>query len=304
MDKLGVQFLREYLATHTFGSCNDYNFFDFYKIYSAIAVKSYEDLQASPQAFKEFILNNLKIMKLDGNINPNKIPGFLDQFVDKLSSEIRSSARKANIEFAKLTNELAPSKDAHILEVGSGTIPYASIKLAEFDKNVSSLDVDFMVSAEALKNMKVNPLTQKFKKDTPVDEYDFIVGKFPCEAIEPMVEACSKANKPYLIKLCNHPMSSASKYIIFLNDWRSVLPKIDPNVKFYGEYAFNIDATEEQIKKLIDFHENCIPENEKENRRSPTVFTSTVRYTENIPWFIPKDEKPANPNILQPGDYE
>ena len=167
--------------------------------------------------------------------------------------------------FAEAVLEISPTKpeNAHILDVGSGKVPYSSLAMATEAKKVSSMDKDFLFAIESLKAMNVDALDMYFDATTPVDDYDFVVGKCPCSAIPHIVAQCVKANKPYFMELCNCALPNR-KFYIRNNDfeesysWKNVLPDVDPNIKFFDNYAFNLDASPEQIKKIVDDINNSV----------------------------------------------
>ena len=167
--------------------------------------------------------------------------------------------------FAASVLEISPTKpeNAHILDVGSGRMPYSSLAMATEAKKVSSMDKDFLFAIESLKAMNVDALDMYFDANTPVDDYDFVVGKCPCSAIPHIVSQCVKANKPYFMELCNCALPNRRIYIRN-NDfeesysWKNILPDIDPNIKFFDNYAFNLDASPEQIKKIVDDIHNTV----------------------------------------------
>lgn len=99
--------------------------------------------------------------------------------------------------------------------------------------------------------MNVVGLQQYFDKKTPISDYDIIVGRAPCTAIKPIVESCSNENKPYFLLLCDCALPEAAKTDAETLGWEKILPVIDPHIRFHGRYAFNIDATPEQVKKII-----------------------------------------------------
>ena len=113
------------------------------------------------------------------------------------------------------------------------------------------MDSYFFLSQQALKCMNVIPLNQFMSEETDVSDYDIVVGRAPCSGIIPIVTACSRLNKPYIILLCDCKLPPQFKADTDSLGWENLLPKIDPNIKFHGQYAFNFEATPEQIKKLI-----------------------------------------------------
>ena len=189
--------------------------------------------------------------------------------------------------YAEIVKNLSPSKNSRILDVGTGTVPFSSILLGRDMPNISAMDEYFWFSDESLKNMNVTALKEYFTPKTPIDNYDMIVGRAPCTAIDSIVYLCSKYKKPYFIETCecNVPsldyfyrkwgisksspakqpewqeaMSSNFKWIVedidvdeldWMMGWQKTLPELDKNINFYGSYAYNVGESSENVEKLI-----------------------------------------------------
>ena len=113
------------------------------------------------------------------------------------------------------------------------------------------MDSHFYLSLQALKNMNVKGITEYFTNETDTSDYDLIVGRAPCSAIKPIVVACKKSNKPYIILLCDCALPAPFKADTESLGWENVLPDIDPNIRFYGQFAYNIDVAPEKIKDAL-----------------------------------------------------
>ena len=77
------------------------------------------------------------------------------------------------------------------------------------------------------------------------------------------------------------------------------MPDIDPNVKFYDNYAFNLDASPEQVKAVIDkIHGSIVQSRRFQVPASKLIIPSSeIVTTTNVStgeWkkFVPTDEKP------------
>ena len=154
--------------------------------------------------------------------------------------------------FAENINTIrSPKPLGHVLEVGAGHQPISSMYLTKYATRVSAMDSYFYLSQQALKNMNVIPITELMNENTNISEYDMVIGRAPCDAITHIVTACKKYNKPFIILLCDCKLDSSLMADTESLGWENVLPKIDPNVRFHGQYAYNFDAIPEQIKKIV-----------------------------------------------------
>lgn len=294
MDKLSEKFLKDYLSTHTYGAGADYDFDFLYKLYADLFVKSRQDLVESPKKFRDFVLANTHLITFDSHLDGDKILNSLMQFTNTLDGKIRSAFRIANSEFADMVKKLAPHGTKSLLDVGSGEIPATSIFFAEKFQDVTSMDYSIIFKQKTLKPLKVELRKEYFSESTDVSKFDFVVAKYPCSAIIPIVKACTRDGKPYLIKLCAHDVPS--KVPGYREDWREgwreTLPEFDDQIKFYDEYAYHIDLPEDEVKKIIDEHEARIPPVQKQSigKRNPTSFSFSNATISK--WFLATDEKP------------
>lgn len=294
MDKLGEAFMKEYLSQHTYGNFTEfyYNFDTLFKMFAALDIKTKEDLLTAPDRFKQFVLNNANLITVHEDIRGAMVLSSLNKTVTSLKSKIRSAFRISNTEFAEIVKQLT-SPNSKILDVGSGDIPASSIIIAETLGQATSMDTAINLPETTLERLGVEPKKQLFDKSTSVKGYDMVVGKYPCSAIVPIVTNCAKDGVPYIIKLCNHdiPIPNTPKYIVdWQQGWQSVLPDIDAYIKFYDEYAFNVDLPEEKVKQIIDEHEKNIPRFQKQ-QTNPEITFSKVSLTNPGSWFVAEDEK-------------
>ena len=252
MKKISEEFLKEYISKHIYADVLDYDMYKIFKIYSSLEITSDSNIMQAIEDFEKFWEENKKDIEC---LNPKDKPELeesIKQETSLLKIFISNSRTFAAKEFADIVHTISPSKDGKILDVGSGQYPYSSISLGQSEQNVYSMDRTFYISNQSLNAMNVNPVSCYFTANTPVDEYDFVVGRFPCSAIEHIVRNCVNANKPYFLQLCscNAPILENEPKFEWLR-WRDYLSSIDPNIKFLHSYAFNIDASPKNIHAVI-----------------------------------------------------
>ncbi len=231
-----------------------YDVFELYKLYSAVEIDSYDRIIDATNEFFDFLKSILPYTE------SRQAKCAVESAEKNICSEVSKLSRNTFEKiFAKIILELSPTKpeNSHILDVGPSEMPVSSLVLGQETKTVSAMDKEFIFAIESLKNLNVNAMETYFDENTPVDDYDFVVGRCPCSAIGHIVAMCAKQNKPYFLELCNCNVPNRKKYILDKNGqethtWKNVLPDIDPNVKFFEEYAFNLDASPEQVRKVID----------------------------------------------------
>ena len=294
MDKVSKEFLKEYLNTHTFGTDGDYDFTSLFKMFSAFEVKSLDDLIEAPNKYARFLLDNLKLIKSNDPIIISRHPVMVENARLNILSKIKSALGKPQQQFASIVSELSPNKkQSHILDVGSGQIPYSAMLFGKDFETASTMDTNFFFPDETLKSMNVNQIHKFFKADTSVECFDIVVGKAPCSAIEHIVRTCAAAGKPYFIELCDCCLPNNNSYIADWYGWENVLPDIDEYVKFYSGFAFNLDASEQQVKKVIN---KKLEITEYEDVLTPKQFIEQTKYQRppkvNIPskYWIQPDE--------------
>lgn len=239
--------------------CED-NVIDLFAMYTGLEIDEYKKIIKSSNEFFEYLQTSP--LYIQNKHYRKAVCSARDYICDKLSKFAYTTFEK---KFAETVLEISPTKpeNAHILDVGSGYIPYSALALGTETKQTSTMDDEFLFAVESLKAMNVNAHLMYFDENTPVDDYDFVVGKCPCSAIPHIVSQCVKANKPYFIELCNCALPNRELYIRNANfeesySWKNVLPNIDPNVKFFDDYAFNLDASPEQVKKVINAINNSV----------------------------------------------
>ena len=260
MKPLSLKFLNDAISQNPLLYRDD--IIDLYKMYTGIEIDDYNKIIDSTNEFFDYLTStkafqNSKQMQTATKAAQNVI----------LPKMMKFNRDTFETKFAESVLELSPTKieNSHILDVGPGEVPYSALAMGTQAKKVSAMDKDFLFAIESLKSMNVDAFDMYFDENTPVDKYDFVVGRCPCSAIPHIVKQCKEANKPYFLELCNCALPNRTS---FLRDehfretysWKNVLPDIDPNIKFVDNYAFNLDASPEQVKKLIDrIHESIMP---------------------------------------------
>ena len=226
---------------------------DLYTMYTTYEIDDYNHIVEATNEFFEFLINS-KPYQNDNSVKDsiNRARRIVTRFVNKFMNLDSGSS------FAKTALKLSPSnpQNSHILDVGPGFAPYSSLYLANKSKKVSAMDKDYLFSTQSLSSMNVDAQKRYFDGKTDVDNYDFVVGCRPCSAIPYIVSQCEKSNKPYFLLLCD--CAIYDKNNPFLKDyvhkgkfkWNEILPELDPYIKFYDDFAFNIDASPEQIKQI------------------------------------------------------
>lgn len=254
IDKYEFEALQEYLATHKFGVGADYDFNDLYSMFASISIFSIEDIFMSPNRFKKFVTENIDLIQPDSSIiNKSRVLSLLEGKCKNLTNKIKLLCGLSQQQFADIVSKISGT-NVSILDVGAGDIPYSSILLGDSKQAVTTMDRKFELGPDVLERLNVEQKLEYFTNGTDISKYDLVVGQRPCSAIEKMVKECVKQNKPYFIELCNchiPPSKTPGKPAV----WSEILPEIDAYVRFYGDYAFNLDATEEQVRQVIEDHE-------------------------------------------------
>ena len=176
-----------------------------FNIYLAGEIEKIEDFHSEPKDFHTFILDNLNYFNCTdeedeffvGSIAYDKIRAF-----KPVANKYFRTYRVHQEHFAKEVEELVNyDKRARILEVGSGEVPYSSILLGRDGYNVTSMD-NFCVSEDCLAKFNVKSFRQMFNAKTSVKNYDIVVARRPCSAIENIVANCHREKIPYFMRLC------------------------------------------------------------------------------------------------------
>lgn len=294
MDKISEEFLKEYIHSHVMGFNNDYDFVSLFKMYASFEVHSFDELISAPNKYADFLNKNIKIIKHSPEIMSYRLPNLIEIAREKLLAKIKSSMSKAQEDYVNIVSTLAPNKNnSHILDVGAGSIPYTAILFGERFKHASTMDREFFLNNDTLNNLNVTGIPRFFTQNTPVENFDIVVGKAPCTAIEHIVRNCAAAGKPYFIELCDCALPNKHLHIAEWYGWKNILPGIDEYVKFYTTqvtYAFNLgDVTVDQAKKVIDKYDK--PWQEPDSNLNLGIL---VDNTSNTDWHTSKDANEKN----------
>ena len=288
--------LAEYLAEHKFTSCVD--FVDFYKLFVELEVSSIPELTTSVQSFRTYLSEHIDKIQTEDVVSHFRLTKTIEKSLSILSKKTEAILSPDQRVYVDIVSRLSGNNaKAKILDVGAGKIPISSILLGENHDEVAAMDSYFEISTPTLNKLHVTPISQYFKRTTSVEEFDFVAGNKPCSAIEAIVEACSKANKPYYIELCDcelpHKLDLEDKLRYPALGWETILPEIDNHIKFSGPIAYNIDATPSQLDNLrneaiISAHGSML-----DGARRPLVSLFRTDFT-GIEWTKepPTDELP------------
>jgi hypothetical protein len=210
-----------------------------FEIYAKNEIVRYSDLFRDHTTFHKLIeseMSNVKMPTLEDAhifklLARQKIRHFL-----ALNSIYFKSYRHHQENWAKqIENLVGFDKDVRILEVGSGEIPYTSLIMARDGYNITSMG-EFELPDECLERLHLKSYRGWFTQTTKVKDFDVVVGRRPCSAIEPMVTNCAKEKVPYMIRLCACELPRQDVY-----DWRWILTHRDRNIRFSQSYVYNMD---------------------------------------------------------------
>ena len=240
-----------YIRKHPYQEVLDYDMYRIFQYYSTLEIRDDASVLRAINDFKTFWQENIYLVDCEEDKRA-ELESSTMQEIDQIFQTVLDSRVLAVSQFSNIVDTVSPAKHSSILDVGAGKYPYSSILLAEKNYPITSIDRSFFLSNKCLEKMKVNVINAYFDNKTSVDNFDFVVGRFPCTAIEHIVDRCYKSNKPYFIQLCscNAPITEPKPRFSWQR-WQSMLSTIDPNIQFYHNYAFNVDATTAQIIDII-----------------------------------------------------
>ena len=245
---------KELLEEYIFSCCKEkgkeYDFYTLFKHFSAYEISREEDILPAIDEFFAFLEKCEQVICKSDIHNPPKLVRYSADGMKRFFSIPLSAGQK---KFADLVTTIAPCKDkTGILDVGAGLYPKTALYMARANDNISAMDKKFILSAKSMKAMRINSYQQMFDVNAQIKDYDFIVGRNPCYAIANMVQLCVKENKPYLIELCNCALPKGFRVSSPSFGWEKILKEYDPHIKIGGDgYAYNIDASERQIKRVL-----------------------------------------------------
>lgn len=111
----------------------------------------------------------------------------------------------------------------HALEVGCGRNAILSQMLSKHFKMTA---IDPVL--EVRDNPEIEYLKAYFTQNTPIWDYDLIIGLEPCDATEHIIRSCLKRKKEFVVVLCGVPHKRLDgKKPKSIEDWRDYLVSID-----------------------------------------------------------------------------
>jgi len=280
---------RRYFENHMLNSPTVVGFKDLFTLFSSFGISTVEELENSASLFEEFfnthILNEFEI---DSEKQLKKLEKRFDSFKHMLKTHLNPHDIQIQRDFSDIVTEFISNKHSdRILDVGAGRIPHSSIKMAETVDHVSAMD-HMTLSAQCLKKLNVDAKLQYFNPHTNITHYDYVVGRCPCSAIEYIAKKCAKNNKGYLIQLCNCNLPYGA------DSWEDILPEHDSKVKFYMDYAYNLDATPAQVERTID---RFNPDRHVLKSIKPTTVVSYVQNVKLSDWKIDDTPNEVTPQV-------
>ncbi len=271
-------FLLEFIKLYSLN--NDYTLIDlFYKVYAEREFSSVDELLEGIDEFFDFMINHNHVLKYNcEQINPSRLLTIIENSRANIKMQFSGKMFDSQQRFAEaITNIFDKPSEISLLDVGAGHTPVSSLFFAKKFKKVTAMDSHFYLSLQALKNMNVVGLNEYFNENTLLTDYDIIVGRAPCGAIEPIVKTCAQAQKPYIILLCDCAIPAPLKTDSNSMGWENILPKIDQNVRFYGQFAYNIDEIPDRIFESL---KNLVPKKIKLNNQPSKSNKSNISIDE------------------------
>jgi len=283
--------------------------YDLFVEFTKTEVESFEDFKNLPDKFGKFIVSYADFIRnYSGDITEEKLikAAFLVRKMinNQINDRIRNLDQRA---FVDLVEDTVGNKNKHILDVGPGVIPYSSILLGQDFDSVDAMDKNFWISNEALQKLNVTAHSEYLTRNTSVDDFDIIVGRMPCSAIDTIVYLCAKYGKKYFIKTCDCEMPSPDDFykkwgiakpfkdIISKEDnkinwfgWSTMLPELDKDICFCGDYAFNVGNNIE-CRNLIE--KGYKKEENMDIRPYNNVVTFSTVDCSRAKWHTINDEK-------------
>ncbi len=284
MKDISVAFLHEMLENFSYTSCHD--IIELYKLYTGVEVDSNTDLIQASNEFFDFLTN---VKGYENSLKQASVSSAKSLLMLDINATVKPNYQS---EFAQIAMEISPqtASATKILDVGPGEIPISSIAFTKSAGEVSAMDKNFYLATQCLRALNINGMEEYFTEETDISNYNYVVGKCPCSAIEPIVRVCAKQNKPYFIELCDCNLPYRP-YLIKLDEngwqlspWQTILPEIDPNIKFYDNYAFNLDVTPAQVKKAEEKHSI------KKPISKPSISISTISASKKVSWTTDDEE--------------
>jgi len=269
------EFLEEYIERHYRENGEEYDFYTLFKHFSAFEISKKEDILPAIDDFFAFLSRCDEAICKSNIHNPLKLVKYSAKVMKRFFAIPLSSQQRS---FADLVKSVAPKKeDTILLEVGAGMYPKTAFYLAETYQNVSAIDKQFVLSSTSMKSMNVTAYQQLFDINTQIKEYDFVVGRNPCSAVDSIVKSCVRENKPYLIELCECGLPKEKRNSSPTFGWEEILKSYDPNIQIgKNGIVYNLDASPRQVEKILNSN----------GQRKMSIVRKVDLITNNIPFQI------------------
>lgn len=261
-----------------------------YKEFSKTEIETMEDLYNSFSKFDNLIRSNADvILKYYPKVRYESVINRIDTFGNHWNYLI-GDAGAVQQKFVDIIKRSADISRLNILDVGPGDIPFSSILIGQNAKKAYAMDENFFISSECLDRFNVKLLEEMFEPSTNVSDYDMIVGKCPCSAIDAIVYLCAKHNKPYVIETCDCCMPSIKEFNYKWtiqseenNDdtynrwygWMDMLPALDPNIASYGDMVYHVEDND-GLTRYLQARAEKLKAEKKENSKENISCTTVV----------------------------
>ncbi len=221
-----------------------------FDIYTAVEITTLQDLYKDHNDFRTFIVDNMEFFNNEDKDDRRLISSvaFLKLRCFRIiTNKFFRTHREYQETFAKEVEAVVGhDKSVKILEVGSGEVPFSSIILGSDGYDVTTMD-DFYISPKCLENFSVKSFRQLFNDTTRVKDFDIVVGRRPCSAIENIVASCKRDNVPYFMKLCGCKSPTGN-----ISGWKPILTTLDRGITFNSTYAYNFKTASFDAPKNLE----------------------------------------------------
>ncbi len=119
----------------------------------------------------------------------------------------------------------------NVLEVGCGRNATLSVMLSKHF-HMTAIDPELQFGG----NAKISLVRAYFTQNTPIWDYDLVIGLEPCDATEHIIRSCLKRNKEFIVVLCGVPH-------------RRFDGRMPKSAEAWYDYLVNIDAEQLILEK-------------------------------------------------------
>ena len=282
-----------------------------FREYSRISFKENVDLRQAFYEFEKYVKKN-KARIAEELLNKRGIVAsvIMDYELEDLRNSVENflnfDSRIEVQNFTGIVDEICAPSDK-ILDIGGGAIPFSSVDLAKKKHKVTAMDI-MMIDDDYMKNKYgVDQVNRWFVKDDVIpQDVDIVVSRKACYAFMPIVNICSKMNKPFILKLCNcqlERMRTVEGNIP--KSWKEMFDPINSHIQYYEGYAVDLlgDANEYQLKRLIARYESDgIDDTLTEEEAREMLFgIIPKRFQDNYERHVFRSDKPSD---TEPGGDE